>query len=395
MSPSRPRLSLCMILRNEARNLRRSLAPVARLFDEVVAVDTGSTDGTPELAASLGAKVIGIPWPDDFAAARNVSIREASGDYALWLDADNALRPEDVARLRSILEPRPRAVLWCTEVVVPDGERLIQKRVFPLMEGVRFEGRVHEQLVHPPDLASILTPVEILHWGYADRASAREKGERNLRLLNEMASEKSEDFYVAYQLGRTLFNLRRFEQARVYLEKAATGEAADRNPSLARHARLLRAKNLERLGRPGEAARVLNDLVRDWPSYGPAHLALARLSYAEERWSETEDILTRYLAAEPGDPVAGGAAEQEDFTAWMLLGRCLERLGRGVEAGQAFRRAARIRPDHPEPALAQVELAAALGSLEEARALADDCRRAFPGNLRAARLMGTLSDHGA
>lgn len=127
--PGRPTLSLCMILRNEAGNLSRSLAPVAGRFDDVVVVDTGSTDGTDRAAEACGARVVRIDWPEDFAAARNVSIREARGDWIMWLDGDNAVSPDGVDHLRSLLDFERRSIVWCTEVVVPEGERLDRKSV--------------------------------------------------------------------------------------------------------------------------------------------------------------------------------------------------------------------------------------------------------------------------
>src|SRR5262249_53411265 len=101
--PVRPRVSLCLIVRNEEQNLPACLAPVAPLVDEMVVVDTGSIDNTPRVAAELGARVFDFAWQDDFAAARNESLRRASGDWALWLDADDRLDAANVRRLSDLL----------------------------------------------------------------------------------------------------------------------------------------------------------------------------------------------------------------------------------------------------------------------------------------------------
>ena len=100
----RPRISLCMIVRNEAQNLPGCLAPVHDLVDEIIVVDTGSTDRTPEIAREWGAQVFDFCWIDDFSAARNESLRHATGDYILWLDADDRLDSENVRRLESLLD---------------------------------------------------------------------------------------------------------------------------------------------------------------------------------------------------------------------------------------------------------------------------------------------------
>jgi len=92
-------ISLCMIVKNEEDVLARCLESVKDAVDEMIIVDTGSTDRTKEIAASLGAKVYDFEWINHFAAARNFSFKQATCDYILWLDADDVLLPEDLNRL--------------------------------------------------------------------------------------------------------------------------------------------------------------------------------------------------------------------------------------------------------------------------------------------------------
>src|SRR5262249_30962404 len=86
-----PRVSLCMIVRDEEANLPRCLRSAADLVDEMVVVDTGSADGTREFARRLGARVVDFAWVDSFAAARNASLDHATGEWIFWLDADEYL----------------------------------------------------------------------------------------------------------------------------------------------------------------------------------------------------------------------------------------------------------------------------------------------------------------
>lgn len=97
------RLSLCMIVKNEATTLVRCLRSVMPLVDEMIVVDTGSTDATADIATALGAKVTTIEWSDDFAAARNAALAAATGEWVLVLDADEALAASDLPRLRAIV----------------------------------------------------------------------------------------------------------------------------------------------------------------------------------------------------------------------------------------------------------------------------------------------------
>src|SRR5438067_7633994 len=97
------RVSLCMIVKDEAARLPRSFGSVAGFVVEAVLVDTGSTDRTKEVASQLGARVYDFPWCDSFAAARNESLKHATGDWILWLDADEFVDPENQQKLARLL----------------------------------------------------------------------------------------------------------------------------------------------------------------------------------------------------------------------------------------------------------------------------------------------------
>ena len=101
-----------MIVRNEAERLPGCLESVADLVDEIVIVDTGSTDATKAVAARFGAKVkiFDFAWCDDFAAARNESLRRAGGDWVLWLDADDRVSPIGPAFAKLRLTRAPQTV---------------------------------------------------------------------------------------------------------------------------------------------------------------------------------------------------------------------------------------------------------------------------------------------
>lgn len=92
-------ISLCMIVRDEEAVLGRCLESVAPAVDEIIVVDTGSMDGTKAVAAAYTDRISDFAWVDDFAAARNASFAKATGDYILWLDADDVLLPEDLDAL--------------------------------------------------------------------------------------------------------------------------------------------------------------------------------------------------------------------------------------------------------------------------------------------------------
>lgn len=106
-------ISLCMIVRNEEKSLDRCLACVRGIADEIIIVDTGSTDRTKEIAASYGAKIYDFEWIDDFGAARNYSFSKATSEYILWLDADDTIEEKDrklFKELKATLSPEYQSV---------------------------------------------------------------------------------------------------------------------------------------------------------------------------------------------------------------------------------------------------------------------------------------------
>ncbi|MEK5029241.1 tetratricopeptide repeat-containing glycosyltransferase family 2 protein [Paenibacillus sp. FSL M7-1046] len=103
-------ISVCMIVRNEENSLPRCLSSVGAIADEIIIVDTGSTDNTKEIALSYGAVIYDFTWIDDFSAARNFAFSKATKEYIFWLDADDYLKDVDHARFRELKHSLPDGV---------------------------------------------------------------------------------------------------------------------------------------------------------------------------------------------------------------------------------------------------------------------------------------------
>ena len=379
---ARPSLGLAMIMKNEAVNLSRSLAPIAHLLDELVVVDTGSSDQSRDLALGLGARVLDFKWVDDFSAARNFGLAAAATDFIFWLDADNSVSPDGLAEFRRHLHKGAEVILWATEVVTPQGDRIWQKRVFPNRpEAVRFEGRVHEQLVSPAHWASVATSVEISHWGYAEPLSARHKGERNLELLLNCPETRAGEFYWLYQTGRTLANLRRYHEAADWLTRAVSAKTD--NKALLGHSHILLSQSLARLGRHQEAEEAARRLVEREQGYGPGHYHLGRLLYDAGRLEEAGQLLEAALILGTGDLVWGADEKSCNYKAAFILGRIWSASGRKGPARQAFILARDLDPHSPEPSFALAEVALAVGDKGEAKGHLEQALRLAPEHRRA------------
>jgi GT2 family glycosyltransferase len=228
----RARVSLTVIARNEENNLPHCLASVAGVFDEVVVVDTGSTDRTVEIAREFGARVFDFGWIDDFSAARNEALAHATGDYAFWLDADDVIEPDELEKLKVILAALRVGedagyVVRCKCDPSPDGtggDTVVDHvRLFPLRPGVRWSYRVHEQIL--PSLREAKIPVRwtdvtVRHTGYVDKALRERKLERDTRLLLLELDEKPGHPFVCFNLGCIAIERRRWDEALEFFYKS-------------------------------------------------------------------------------------------------------------------------------------------------------------------------------
>jgi glycosyltransferase involved in cell wall biosynthesis len=147
-------ISLCMIVKNEEKTLERCLTSVDGVPDEIVIVDTGSQDSTKDIAGKFTSRILDFEWIDDFSAARNFSFTQATGDYILWLDADDVLLPQDrtkLLELKRTLSSTVDAVSMTHHYSFDESNNVTQSnRRFRLVKASKnfvWVGVVHEDLV--------------------------------------------------------------------------------------------------------------------------------------------------------------------------------------------------------------------------------------------------------
>lgn len=219
-----------MIVKNEEANLPACLESVRDLVDEMIIVDTGSTDRTAEVARGLGAKVFPFPWIDSFAAARNESLRHARGEWIFWMDADDRLDETNRQKLRSLLADLPEEntgfVMKCLCLPDPNtGTATVVDhiRLFRSHPELRWKYRVHEQILG--SLRRIgaqvrWSDVVIQHVGYQDSSLRRRKLQRDLNLLTLENSEQPEDPFTLFNLGSVYQEQGRFADALTALRRS-------------------------------------------------------------------------------------------------------------------------------------------------------------------------------
>jgi tetratricopeptide (TPR) repeat protein len=225
------RISVCLIARDEAAQLERCLRSVQGAVDEIILLDTGSKDATPQIGQSLGAQLHFMAWPDDFSAARNACLQYATGDWVLILDADEELSPAAGASLQALADSgRADAYRFVVRNLQPPGELagyidLRITRFFRRHPDYRYEGIIHEQItpsVQRAGGAIADADALILHYGYQSKTAqaGSSRAERNLTLLKRALLDAPKDAYLLYQAGITLKSLSRPAEALDFLTRA-------------------------------------------------------------------------------------------------------------------------------------------------------------------------------
>ena len=219
----KPRLSVCMIVKNEERFLGQCLASVKDIADELIVIDTGSTDRTVEIAREHGAQVGYFEWCNDFAAARNASIAPATGDWILFLDADEELSPAEKHCLPALLNSNNVALIRLPLINTHQGpiSKSILPRLYRNIPAIQFQGCVHEGVYTALLKVSKEWQMEIsvgdlliLHHGYtAEVISERNKVQRNYELLVKALEERPNEAYFYMQLGLELRRMDRLPES--------------------------------------------------------------------------------------------------------------------------------------------------------------------------------------
>jgi tetratricopeptide (TPR) repeat protein len=286
----RPSVSLCVIVRNEEENLVACLEPLRSLVDEIIVVDTGSTDRTTQIAAQLGAKVFSFPWGDDFSAARNESLRHATGDWVLWVDADDRMDEENLKGLASLFDGLgPQSpdvftfqVLSPIDSAVSSGAWVTHGRLFRRAANLHWVRRVHEELVPADHRDAAAWPevgwsgLVVRHVGYQDPARRRLHLRRDLRLLQLDFAVNPDDPLTLLYLGWGHLEEGNLRQALRYLRRGMAN-CPIRHKLLA-----LLAQTLSRLEQKREALETCQEGLADFPD-DPELLYLAGLLMGELR----------------------------------------------------------------------------------------------------------------
>jgi GT2 family glycosyltransferase len=346
-APAEPRVSVCLIAKNEEQNLDRCLASARPVAHQIIVVDTGSTDRTVEIAKQHGAEVYSFAWGDDFSAARNAALEHATGDWVLSLDADEELPAESHAALRAHLRDAT-AIAFRLPLVDAGQEaegRSFVPRLFRNAPGLFWTGRVHEQVFGSVEalrkqwqLENKLGAATIRHHGYSTGpAQQQAKSERNRKLLERALEEQPDDANLLMNLGLELTRAGLPEAGIVQYERALGALSAQPAESVSPE---LREALLTQLCTHWTAQKNFAEIVRalhtplaqSRPLTASLHFVLG-LAYLElKRFGEAAEQF-RQCVAKRNEPALSPVHKDIHTAAPQhCLALCLAETGEAVEA---------------------------------------------------------------
>lgn len=371
--PTNPVLSVCMIVRDEGKVLHRCLKSVESVADELIVVDTGSKDNTISIAKAFGAKVFHFEWCDDFAAARNESLKHATGDWILQMDADEELLPDSILHVKHDMS---KSTMLCYVVRCDHGPEYRGPqsswlgRLFRNHPRVRYSRPYHETVQQCVDKLIGQEPrwrtqweqnITIRHYGYAPSERLRKRG-RGIAIMKAYLEENPDDVYILTKLGGAYYDLGRYYEAEACLQNAVKIDPKWGETHYTLGLTLQRRKKLN------AAMRCYEKAIAKTPLLAEAHVCLGAIHGQKGMLDKAISEFRRALAINPGLSMAhtnmGLALGQQgklseaiihlsealrvspdDAQTHNNLGTALAQAGRFDEAITHYREALRIKPD--------------------------------------------------
>lgn len=324
---NRPTISACMIVKNEEKLLPGCLKSIKNYVDEIIIVDTGSTDQTVFIAESYGAHVYHHPWENNFSKHRNQSFGYAKGDWIFYIDADEELLPGggDALRTAVVTNEDVDALVVTLQCIFNHGDSTSYNnsiRVFRNHRGLRYEGRVHNYIVGVKK--AICVPIHLFHHGYnLDEEARKRKFKRTTELLKKEIQENPENPRPHHFLGASYLSENMFEEAakeameaiRLYEKRGIL------SPNL-----LWSIYNASsayfHIGEIGNVEILSKKGIEIYPYHIDAHYMLSLVAYEKKDRKMFEHHMQRYLEAKTSfekNPSGFGELVHNTFgSEWIL-----------------------------------------------------------------------------
>lgn len=295
------KISACMIAKNEENCIAKCISSYKDIVDEIIVVDTGSNDKTVEIAESLGAKVYHFEWVSDFAKAKNYALSKATGDWIIFLDADEYFDLEKSKNIPKLIKKygvKSTKLIGCKLINIDEksGDLIgtfVQTRIFKKESSIYYTNSIHERLhSDEKNIKAVFIPeneLEIFHTGYS-KDIILEKAERNLTILQEEKKNNPTDATIDYFLCDTYISLNEYEKCVTFGEAFLKNRVNMIGLNSKVYQNIIAA--MIKLGTNWEKIEnVIQEALIEFPSHPMLHMFLSEKYFVAKQY---EDALKSY-----------------------------------------------------------------------------------------------------
>jgi len=303
-----PEFTLAMIVKNEAHQMRKPLDELKGHVEEIIIVDTGSTDDTVKIAKEYTDKVYQEEWKDDFALARNQALERSTQPWVLMLDADEYFPKEHLAELKKRIDSYPDnifGVLLPIHNPIEKGKNtVVHWRLTALKNHprIRYRGEIHEtagDAIVERGGQMVKSDIPLMHYGYQDPDDVEAKSvKRNYAILLRKVEEEPDNPSFHFYLGKTYLKVMPdYEKARFHLER--TVALSNGHESMDLEAKFILGIVLEKLGELPTSLKLWHEVIRGDPQFPDVYYLMGWIYNREGRYSAAVPFFEKALTADP------------------------------------------------------------------------------------------------
>ncbi|AYD39066.1 glycosyltransferase [Clostridium fermenticellae] len=350
-------ISLCMIVKDEENFIDSCLKSAKDLADEIIIVDTGSTDKTRKICEKYKAKIFYLPWKDNFAEARNYGISKANGKWILWLDADEEIIIKNKNKFYQTLMDE-KGYIYLVPIINYYGDFPIDinrsylfssYRLFRNHRDIKFTGKIHEHLTmnYSGEIYSekALPYIEINHYGYLDSIiRKKEKITRNLKILENEKTEPNYSPWIDYHIASEYYSLKKYTKALYEINLSIIGFLKNYKlpPSLLYKLKYDILINTENYN---EAKFGIEKAIKLYPDYVDLYFYKGIILFKENSFKEAILVFNQCIKLGEGNSkylILSGAGS---YLSWYFIGCCYKEINDYKKADDAFKNVLAIYPN--------------------------------------------------
>lgn len=300
----RPFISACIIVKNEEEMLRNCLESIRSGVDEIIIVDTGSTDSTKKIAREFTKKVYDYEWENDFSAARNFAAAKASGDWIVAIDADECVDVENLkGAVKEIEEQKDQYNMYLVEITSFSGSLGESTTVNQMLRiykndgSICFKRAIHEQLQTVEGKPRInLSSLKLYHYGYlTDVVEKQDKKNRNVKIIQKDLKNENNKAFSFFNYGQELRRLKETEEALNNFVKAYSSKE-NVNEGWVRICLFYIVESLVILKRYEEALKIICDVEELWPMVPDFVFWRGEIYFAQKRFEDAKEVYLQILS---------------------------------------------------------------------------------------------------